>query len=199
MSRFYYTDYIHFAPLKIFERAHKAILSEVPAFDKSIVDTKRGKGEWVHTISGEEFIRELGGTAKWIESWTDEKTWYNYPLMFNDKAVADAKRKCPKTISLLEDLGNINLAGFSLMTPNSELPIHTDPTGITNNSYAVNMLLSGGPSELHMFSQKGDQITHRHEIGKAVFFNSEMRHYATNLGASDRVILYIDLSLGSSS
>jgi len=186
-------------PLKILERSYKVILSEVPAFDITAVDVKRVQGDWVNSSSGEEFIRTLGDKTKWIKSWTDEDIWYNYPLMIKDTVVADAKAVCPKTIALLEQLGNINLAGFSLMTPNSELPIHTDGTGIMNNSCAVNMLLSDIPSELHMFLPIGDKITHRHEAGKAVIFNSEMPHYATNLGASDRVILYIDLSLGSKS
>jgi len=100
---------------------------------------------------------------------------------------------CPKTLQLLElvkILGiKINIAGYTLLLPNTKLQIHNDPnTGISSNTAAFNMPLTGTDCYLYMKDSK-----YLHQNGKAVLFNSEIDHYADNNGSTNRFLLYMDI------
>ena len=95
---------------------------------------------------------------------------------------------------ILKSLGNIKTCGFTLLYPNSSLDIHTDYVGPSFNSMALNMLLTGTNSNLNIY-HKNVKYTYNHESGKAVIFNSELNHNASNNGNTNRVILYIDFEI----
>jgi aspartyl/asparaginyl beta-hydroxylase (cupin superfamily) len=191
---FHNTDNTLFIKFKILEENHQKIKEEIPNFDKSLVTIKRNQGEWYDTKKGGELLNQLLNNSTWVASWTPDNIWYNFPLMANNKVIGEAEKICPTTIGLLKTLGNINIAGFSLLIPNSSLPVHNDETGPTYNSMALNMKLVGGVANLYV-KDKNKFASHRHMTGKVVIFNSECDHYADNKGTTDRVILYIDFSL----
>ena len=97
-------------------------------------------------------------------------------------------------MSMLKQIGNINIAGFSLLLPNSALLPHCDNVGPTYNTMGVNMFLIGKNSSLYVkINNKFEQ--YKHEKGKLVIFNSENEHYADNNGDHNRIILYINIGI----
>jgi len=169
------------------------MLAEVPPFKLETVTLKREIGEWADTENGRELFEKLTTNTNWIKGW--DEAWFNFPLIFNDTAIGKAEQLCPETIALLKSVGGINIAGFSILLPKSTLSLHTDTTGPTTNSIAFNMKLAGGNSKLYVKDGEGF-ARHTHRDGEAVLFNSEIEHYATNDGSTNRVILYVDAKLG---
>ena len=185
------TDNPKFKHLKCLETNYMKIRDEIPIFDKSTVTIKRRQGAWYDTETGTNLLKELEINKNWVAGWDETNIWYNFPLMVNNNILGDAEKLCPFTINLLKDIGNINIAGFSLILPNSQLPIHTDNTGPNFNSMALNMKLVGGICNLYV-KKNNKFISHRHITGKPVIFNSELEHYADNQGSTNRILLYID-------
>jgi hypothetical protein len=191
---FYNTDDTPFQRLKILEQNYKIIVSEIPHIDITKVTVKRDQTEWIDKESkmvSTDILNKISQSNTWIEGWkNDESPWYNYPLIVNGIEMGN----CPKTIQLLKMCGmKINIAGFTLLTPKTKLRVHNDPnTGISSNSAAFNMILSGEDCNLYI-KDKNDFIKHTHEIGKAVMFNSEIYHYPDNNGSTNRYLLYMDI------
>jgi beta-hydroxylase len=183
------TDNPEFKHLKCLEENYMKIKDEIPVFDKSTINIKRESNDSYDNNARKLLIEKIGNNRNWIQGYVD--IWYNYPLMAHNVVIGDAEKLCPLTIKLLKEIGGIKIAGFSLLLPNSKLPVHCDSVGPTFNSMAYNMKLVGGICNLHI---KIDNkfISHRHITGKPVIFNSEIFHYADNKGTTNRIILYVD-------
>ena len=199
MSLFSTTDKPIYNHLKVFENMWETLAAEVPPWDGDSEMIKRRyvslEEEGADPATGAEFIAALKANSNWIAGWEEKNIWYNFPLVINDSIVGKAAELCPQTVAALLKVGKINLAGFSLLLPNSSLPVHTDSCGPTTNSIAFNLKLNGGVSELHVQQPNGKFAVHRHKAGRAVLFNSELNHFATNAGGTLRTILYINKGL----
>jgi len=189
MSDYYDTNHKLFRRFKIIETSYKELAAEIPPFDQTKVTFKREAGVWYN--DQEKIEQHLSSNRDWIAGWDPDNRWFNFPLIIKDRPVGFAKEICPTTIEILNDLGGINIAGFSLLMPHSKLPIHTDETGPTHGTMAFNMLLSGEKSSLIV----GKSPPYKHKLGKAVLFNSEFQHYARNDSDDIRTILYMDIVL----
>jgi hypothetical protein len=117
--------------------------------------------------------------------------WYNFPLIYHGKVIDKADKICPQTVKILKKMPYIQIAGFSLLLPNSKLEIHNDETGKKNNSMACNLLLTDNNANLYLF-KSGHKYKYKHKKGKTVIFDSNLKHYADNKDSKNRVILYID-------
>jgi hypothetical protein len=193
---FYNTDDKYFENLKLLEYNYKTILSEMPPFYIQSVTIKRNGAEWANNISSENF-NLLKNSDTWVEGSNNERyIWYNYPLLVNNIIMCGADKKCPKTLKLLQLSGlKINVAGYALLLPKSKLSLHTDITGLSNNTVAVNIKLSGTDSYLYIKNKNNNFDEYEHQDGKAVIFNSQIEHYAINNGPKIRYILYMDIGL----
>ena len=187
MTFFYTTD--EYPKMKILEDNYEIIKKEIPNFVFENITIKRRQDEWGE--SGNNLVKLLQNNKEWIFSWQSEDRWFSFPLMYNNFPIGCAEEICPNTINILKSLGNIKTCGFTLLYPKSSLDIHTDYVGPSFNSMALNMLLTGTNSHLNIYD-KNVKYEYNHEIGKAVIFNSELNHNASNDGDINRVILYID-------
>jgi len=176
--------------MKILENNWKIIKNEIPYFDINTITIARQQDEWLND-KADELFDKLKDNDNWIKSWNDNNTWFNYPLMYNNKIIGKAEEICPNTIKLLKKLKNIQVAGYSLLVPYGEIDFHTDSTGPSFNSMAFNMKLTGKRCRL-IIRDKNKEYIHIHRVGKAVIFNSEHEHMADNNSDVNRVILYID-------
>jgi hypothetical protein len=192
---FYSSHDTPFNQLKILEHNYKTILSEIPPFDITKVTIKRNPNEWINKLNLDNF-NKIKKCDTWIEGWNDQKdVWFNYPILVNNEVMCDIEKKCPKTLKLLQMCRiKINVAGFALLLPYTKLMVHTDPTGVSTNTAAVNLKLNGINSYLHIKNKNNNYDKYYHEDGKAVIFNSELKHYASNDGNVNRCILYMDIS-----
>ena len=188
MSDYYDTNHKLVRRFKVLETCYKDLVAEIPPFDQTKVTFKREAGVW---YNDQEKLQQLSSNRDWIAAWDPENRWFNFPLVMKDEPIGFAKEICPNTIEMLNDLGGINIAGFSLLLPHSKLPIHIDATGPTHGTMAFNMLLSGEKSSLIV----GKSSPYKHKIGRAVLFNSELQHYARNDSDNIRTILYMDIVL----
>jgi hypothetical protein len=195
MSDYYHTNHLLFRRFKILEKHHKEIAAEIPPFDQTKVSFKRELGDWYNSQNKiekyDKIEKYISSNLEWIAGWDPDNKWFNFPLILKDEPIGCAKDICPTTIKLLQGIGGINVAGFALLVPHSRLPLHTDETGPTYGTIAFNMLLSGEKSYLIV----GNSPPYTHTIGKAVLFNSELKHYARNDSDDVRTILYIDTVL----
>lgn len=190
---YYDTDHELFGRFKILETSHAVLASEIPPFDQKKVTFKREDGVWLNKNPGEyeAMVKELSSNRDWIAGWDPDNKWYNFPLILKDQPIGFAKEMCPETIEIIQSIGGINTAGFTILLPHSRLPLHTDTTGPTYGTMAFNMMLSGEQSSLIV----GESAPHEHKLGEAVLFNSEIPHYARNDSDDIRTILYMDVVL----
>ena len=183
------TDLARLAPL---EARWQDIASEIPGFNLHTVACLH-PGVW-HMETDPKSVEFIAGLkSEWIRGWSGDQ-WFNFPLMICDTVVDRAAELCPKTVETLRNISGVNVAGFARMGPHSKLEIHADKVGPSFGSLAVNMQLTGEKSSLYLRQGRGC-LRHLHCSGAAVVFNSELEHYADNLGDCDRVILYLDVSV----
>lgn len=154
----------------------------------SITDEiNRKQEEWNDNIDRiNEFI-EKNENKYWIPASTDKYKWSNYALMIKDKTCPGITKKiCPNTTKILESIGGINIAGFSLAHKNCVLDPHKDAVGPSFGTLAYHLCLSG-ESTLIVNNKTVIQ-----KPGKVIIFNSEFTHSLVNHTNEDRIILYID-------
>jgi beta-hydroxylase len=175
---------------KLLENNWQIIKNEIPELDKDKVVISRSQDTW-NNQKGLEFIENLKDNKDWVKSWDGNDSWFTFPLIYKDSPVGKAEKLCPKTVKLLKQLGGIQIAAYSLLTPNSILPIHHDDTGPTFGSMSMNLLLDGTYCSLYI-KQDDKFVEYKHKIGECVIFNSEVDHYADNRDFNNRVILFID-------
>ena len=180
----------NYPQFKNIEEKWEIIRNEIPDFDINKIKIKRNKDVWDNDKMNQ-FAQILADTPQWFKSWDNTNVWYSFPLMYHGKIVGKVKDICPITCKLLEDLGNVRIAGFSLLTPLGELEKHQDDTGPNFKSMALNMNLTGDNCSL-LIKHKNKYYEHFHQKGKAVIFNAESWHYAKNYDNKKRIILYID-------
>jgi len=161
-----------------------------------ILKVEQERREWTQTIT-QKAIEKYGSEEGWIYAWNvytkePNKDWLNYGLMVKDQPLLPNAKKCPKTMELLSKIEGINIAGFSWMTPNSEIPMHRDMTGLKYGSlaYHLGLIVPEGDAILNVEGQ-----TEKEEEGKAIIFDSTFFHSTVNETISDRIILYIDFNL----
>lgn len=187
MELFYTTE--KYPNMKILEDNYEIIKKEIPNFIFENITVKRKRDDWGE--KAENLFKILQTNKEWIFSWQAEDRWFTFPLMYKNYPIGSAEEICPNTIKILKSLGNIKTCGFTLLYPKSSLDIHTDAVGPTFNSMALNMLLTGTNSDLNIY-YNNIKHTYNHEDGKAVIFNSELLHNASNNSDTNRVILYVD-------
>jgi hypothetical protein len=184
----FYTT-IDYPEVKVVEDNWKSIAFELPPFDmtKKNQYPKRSRSAW----NNEEAARELMNTKSiWMQGWQGDQVWYNFPLMYQNLVIDQADKICPKTIEILKHIPHVQIAGYSMLLPNSKLAPHTDLTGKKYGSMALNMPLTPIKDEsaaLYILDS-----VHKHKTGKAVIFDSTQTHWADNRSEKPRVILYID-------
>lgn len=148
----------------------------------------RSRDQWDNPIQTNPLLDDIkkDSNGYWIIA-QDNPDWLNYPLMYFDAPVGGkADELCPTIMQFLKSLGNVRIAGFSLFKPGGFIPPHTDSTGLTNNSLACHVCLTG-TGELTL---KEEVV---HQSPKRVYiFDSEILHSVRNTGEDTRIILYID-------
>ncbi len=117
--------------------------------------------------------------------------WSSYYLWKYGQRVADAHRRCPKTVAALDAIPRIELpsrapsAFFSLLEPGAHIPAHT---GVTNVRVTVHLPLI--IPENCYFRVGGE--TRQWEVGKAFVFDDTIEHEAWNNSNELRAILIVD-------
>lgn len=157
-----------------------------------VIDKKntiyRRKTEWDDkdsVITLREIINNNNNTS-WITAQYNSD-WLNYPLIYYDESLGGkAEELCPNILNYLKTIKNIRIAGLSLLKKKGIITPHSDSTGLSNNSLACHICLTGNGI------LTVDNINISQEPYKVFIFDSEITHSAINDNEEDRIILYID-------
>lgn len=118
--------------------------------------------------------------------------WSSYFLWKNGTPVPDHIARCPRTASVLEDVGMADIGGmcpnamFSALAPRTHIPPHT---GDTNARLVVHLPLVVPPDCLYRvgFEQR------RWKVGEVLVFDDSIEHEARNDSDALRVVLIFDV------
>ena len=196
---FYSTD--QFPITKILEDNWESIAKEYMKLPKDVMIKKdgRSKNSWYGDDNFNELVELYQKKYGWINAWQDKKNnvnnnWMNWGLYVDNKPLGYNSKLCPITTSILSKIPGIQIAGFSVMKPNSMINPHTDTTGLKFNSMAYHLGLdvpNDGVCELFV-----DNKHMKEKNGKAFLFDATFLHYAKNTSKKyDRAILYIAFDL----
>ncbi len=143
------------------------------------------------------YLKDNDGWFPHMEKENDpNRDWWAYPIVFNGQPVkGKTKEYLPFTLSCISQLPDrILTVGFSLVKPNGTIPVHTDGTGMSTQSLAFNMGLTGKGILIVDNGDNGKYYKY-HLPGEMFCFSSDIPHYGKNLSNEDRIILYFSYKL----
>lgn len=120
------------------------------------------------------------------------KDWTAVHLVQNGARIDGNARHCPRTMELLEQVDQPEIAGrspnamFSLLAPGTRIPAHN---GVANTRLVCHLPLIVPPG---CWFRVGDD-QREWEVGKAWIFDDTIEHEARNPSDALRVILIVDL------
>jgi len=184
-SGFFEIDQFPFA--RNFETAWAKIREELEGLDPAILPIHRN-------LPHEAYVLLLKSNNGWAPSWqveSDEpnRDWLTYGLCFRGIFPDEAAAKFPFTAGLIEQLGPaVIVCAFSLMRSRSFIAPHRHHRlGGDLLTYHLGLKVERGFSFLNVAGKFAEE-----EEGKSVIFDGSRTHFAMNMSASDRVILYLE-------
>lgn len=117
-----------------------------------------------------------------------KRGWKRFYLKWYGDPLASARRLCPTSVALLEQLPSVHAAMFSLLGPRSRLGRHRDPFAaslryhlglVTPNSDACRILVDGVP--------------YAWRDGEGVLFDETYLHWVENDTDETRIVLFCDV------
>lgn len=200
-NRFYSTD--KFPALKILEDNWKIIADEYAMLPKDVMIKNGGRSQ--NSWYGDNEFKELAKLHEtkygWVNGWKvgekgANKNWNNWGLVFDGNQLGKNAEMCPRTSKLLASIPGIQVAGFSVLKPDSVITPHTDSTGIKYNSLTYHLGLDiphNGNNKLHVSGNSMKQ-----QNGKAFLFDATHSHHTYNTSKThDRAILYMAVDISN--
>jgi beta-hydroxylase len=117
-----------------------------------------------------------------------KRGWSKFYLKWYGTTHASARRLCPETIELLNQVPEIRGAMFSILPPGAELTIHSDPMAC---SFRYHLGLSTPNSEKCNINIDG--VSYPWYDGKDFVFDETYPHYAHNGTDTTRLIFMCDV------
>ncbi|MEP6785086.1 MAG: aspartyl/asparaginyl beta-hydroxylase domain-containing protein [Sphingomonadales bacterium] len=139
------------------------------------------------------YVQQSPGTPE--NKWTPldgQTAWSAYYLWHYGKPVAEAHKRCPKTVAALGEVPLVDLPGrmpnvfFSILQPGAHIPPHT---GVTNLRAIIHLPLI--VPEGCQFRVGGETRAWRE--GEAIAFDDTIEHEATNPTGQVRAVLILDV------
>lgn len=182
------------APINCFMYAFSAIPTKPQIDANQFSDLNVLRQNW-QMIRDEAVGLMEGGEIKISKKFDDlafnsffRRGWKRYYLKWYGNFLPSAKRTCPKTVELLNDLKSINAAMFAVLPPGATLVRHRDPYA---GSLRYHLGLST-PNDERCFIDV-DGIRYHWRDGEDVVFDESFIHYAANETDTDRLILFCDV------
>lgn len=199
-SKIYYPAYKFYIFRKI-QKQWKTIREEALSVYNTAprLDVTRTQTDWKNSQT---FVNSVKDQYGWIRSWGTSNPsigntdWLNYGLVYYNTEFSQNTAHCPKTIVLLREISeHINICGFSLLLPNTEILPHTDDTGLSHGSLAMHLgLVIPSKNLCQLAVQDHNQMycCKEEQEGKMIVFDATHEHGAYNYSNEPRIILYID-------
>ena len=180
-------DTAEFPFTRMFEENWSQIRREYEKLDRNLLDVHRN-GQHADYL---EVAKKKNG---WMPSWqvgSDKPNtdWLTYGLCYRGTLLDEACFKYPATAGLLRRMGeSVIVAAFSLMRGPSFIAPHTHPElGGDLLTYHLGIRAVPGFSYLNVGGQFVEELER-----SSVVFDGSYRHFALNMGNSERVLLYME-------
>jgi beta-hydroxylase len=133
------------------------------------------RGGHVSQMKGERYVGDMPPTG-----------WKKFYIKWYGDVLPEARRLCPETCALLDQLPELHLAMFSVLEPGARIPPHVGPFA-GNLRYHLGLRCPAG-AEL-----KVDGEPYQWEDGKDMLFDVSYVHEVVNRSNEARVILFADV------
>lgn len=117
-----------------------------------------------------------------------KRGWRKFYLNWYGVTHRSAQRLCPRTVSILQQVPGIKGAMFSVLPPNSELTLHSDPIAC---SLRYHLGLATPNSEQCFINVDGQKLVW--QDGQDFVFDETYPHYVKNMSSDFRLILMCDV------
>lgn len=191
---------LHTPPVtfKTVQRKWKDIAKEAQQITSKSKKVRR-RDQWISDSAMKDLETLVGKNDSWVQTWTDSGDWMEYPLMYDNEFVREEKTKiqCPITCKVLSELTrsglHVKIAGFSRLQKEKHIAPHTDDTDPEHPSQPYHLGLTGH-GLLHIRDKKGSpEGSVLHQLpGQDFVIDTVFAHSVLNVGAEDRIILYIN-------
>lgn len=179
--------YLHNALTKNYDVIFK--YSENIINNKKVSQIKRIPGQWTGQ-KADDFVNGLDDT--WIYGWTDQNTWFNYLMIYNNHIINNGDDMDNQIINdiFIPIKSIINICGLSLLMPEATIKPHIDEnTTISKNRLAYHFNVFGNGSIINI-----NGILLKQKPKKSLVFDSGFIHSVTN-GNEYRLLIYIDFNV----
>lgn len=121
---------------------------------------------------------------------TEDKRWKIFPLYVYGHWSRVAQRLCPKTLTAIKGIPDIQAAMFSILQGNKELPMHRGPySGVLRYHLGLKIPTVASSCGISIGADSAQW-----EEGKSLIFDDTHLHRAWNLSNEDRVVLFVDFT-----
>jgi hypothetical protein len=142
----------------------------------------------VHRFA-EHLLRDNGWTPSWqVGSDRPNQGWLTYALSYQGLLPDGLADIMPATARLLSHLRGIEVCALSLLRPGAFIAPHDHPD-IAGRLLTLHLGLAMDPHRCYL-TVEGE--AREEKPGAALVFNAGREHFAVNMGACDRVILYLE-------
>ena len=121
----------------------------------------------------------------WVQREMYEGDWSVFGFVALGKPIPAARRLCPQTATILEDIPNLVLAGFSRLAPHTHIHAHT---GWAKNELRLHLGLVVPPKCKFRVGQE----TQHWQEGHCLIFDDTTEHEAWNDSDLVRTVLLLD-------
>ncbi len=113
---------------------------------------------------------------------------------FHRKGVKNEEccKLCPKTVELIESLGEVYTSGYSTLRGHKKIHRHIDDQIIQTIRVHLTLQVGINAGSKFFVEQDGKENEALWEKGKAFAFNPLLYHHGSNVSGVERVILLID-------
>jgi len=172
--------------ISLFEKRWEDIRSEYLNLDPRVLSIHRDGDH-------EEILEQVLVDNGWMPSWqvgSDEpnQNWLTYGLSYQGVFPREAAQKFPVTMDLLSRLDGFNVCAFSVMKARSFIAPHRHPE-LGGNLLTFHLGIEVSPRRSYLcVGGKFEEEKNR----KALVFDGSKDHFAINMGAKKRAILYME-------
>lgn len=133
----------------------------------------------------QEYLSINNKTQDWFETDLYKGKWKTFGFIFKNEDDVESQKLCPFTFSLIKNVPNVYIAGFSVMEPKTIIYPHI---GYNNNVLRshLGLICPSGP-----YIKVGGEVKHWSE-GEMFVFDDTIEHEAENPSDYQRVILILD-------
>ena len=134
-------------------------------------------------------MRDIGVMGNFQRIDAEKDKWKVFVLKWYSDILENAKRKCPKTCSIIEQCSDVHCAMFSILEPGKYIPLHKGPSTVC---LRYHLGLKIPKDRENCYIKVNNQKYHWAE-GESFIFDDTYVHSVYNNTNETRIILFLDI------